>query len=66
MTDSDFHMWSYWREKYGVLNGALEYYPLFCKENTEAAQAIAMIKNGERILDSLFSDLTELEEEDAS
>lgn len=63
MSDSDFHMWRYWKEDNGYVRALEGYYPQTLHENAEVAQALAMIKNGQRVLDSIFEELAEREED---
>ena len=57
-----FHMWPYWRDKYGHLDAVKDYFAEELKSNVELQQAVAMVKNGERLIDTLFAELAERED----
>lgn len=62
MSDQPAHMWSYWRDKKGLVEAATEYYPVSAKREDIQA-AIAQIKSGELYLDMLMNNLEDEIEE---
>ena len=61
---TEYHMWTYWRDKKGYERAVREYFPIDLSNNQEVTQAVAMINAGKRILDSIFRELAGKEEED--
>lgn len=49
-------MWSYWEEKYGVVEALQEYYPRLLESRSDLQAAVIMIQNGERIIKSIMEE----------
>ena len=60
---AEYHMWTYWRDEKGYEEAVKEYFPNDLLTNEGVKQALAMIDNGKRILDSIFEELTEKEDD---
>ena len=58
MPEEDYNMWDYWRRKYGFVFALTDYYPELVKERTDLQMAVAMIENGERIINSVMEELS--------
>jgi len=59
MMKLDDDMWSYWQNKYGPVLALEDYYPKYVESNLQLQLAIAMIKNGERLIDSIMEEATD-------
>ena len=57
MPEENYNMWRYWRDKYGYVLGLTDYYPKLVEDRKDLQMAIAMIENGERIIDSIMEEL---------
>jgi len=57
MPEENYNMWRYWRDKYGHVLGLADYYPKLVEDRKDLQMAIAMIENGERIIDSVMEEL---------
>lgn len=64
MSNSALHMWSYWRDKKGAVEAMEEQYPELLNITPDLQQAISQIKNAERAIDKLMSDLEEINEDE--
>jgi len=53
----ELYMWSYWKEKRGTSEAVELDYPILLESSIELQQALAMVKNGERAIDSIMSEL---------
>jgi hypothetical protein len=58
------HMWSYWRDKNGVVEALECYYPELLGKNCELRTAVSLIKTGEAAIEQIMSNLTDDEEDD--
>lgn len=57
--DASYDMWGYWYDKNGPVEAVEVYYPNTLKNSHELQQAIAMIKNGERLVNSIMMNMDE-------
>lgn len=61
--DANYDMWGYWNDKNGPIEALEVYYPNTLKNSQELQQAIAMIKNGERLINSIMWGMDECEDD---
>ncbi len=54
MPEEDYSMWSFWREKYGHVVALTDYYPRLLERRVDLQLAVASIRNGEGIIDSIM------------
>lgn len=57
-------MWTYWRDKNGIVEGLEEYFPETLKENIRLQIAVAQIKNAEAAIEAVMSEYEEEEYEE--
>lgn len=56
MADQPIHMWSYWRDKYGIASALTEHYPTMLGENAALRNALGMMQAGEAAIDNLMEE----------
>lgn len=56
-----YRMWSYYRDDHGYVDAVIHYYETDYAENPDIQQAVAMIQNGQRALDSIFGEMSDAE-----
>lgn len=44
------HMWTYWRDKKGIKEALVDYYPETLKDDMPLKQALAQLENAERAI----------------
>ena len=54
--DQPFHMWSYWRDKKGIVEALEDYYSQILADSGELQHALFLIKNGERFINSIMEE----------
>jgi hypothetical protein len=54
--DSPAHMWSYWRDKHGVVD-ALDQYPNLLAANKDLQLALFQIRAAEAMIDKIMGEL---------
>jgi len=52
--DQPLHMWSYWRDKKGIVEALEDYYSQLLASSGELQHALTLIKNGERLINSIM------------
>lgn len=60
---TDINLWNYFKDRTSISEALEHYYADLLKDNTELQSALAMIKNGERVIDSIMLELQEESDE---
>ena len=61
MSDAELKMWSYWRDKHGIVVALEDYFEIIYSENIDLQVALAQLKNAERAINFIMNDLGELQ-----
>jgi hypothetical protein len=51
------HMWTYWRDKKGLVAALEEYYPDLLAKNSELQAALTQIKTAKRAINQIMEEL---------
>lgn len=58
MIEEDYNMWGYWEHKYGTVLALTVHYPELLRSRADLQQAVAMIENGERVINAIMEELS--------
>ncbi len=56
-SDAEIQMWSFWETAYGPMKALEDYYPALLEARPDLQASVTMIKNGERIINSIMEEL---------